>query len=296
VLGRGVSLRGRAVHLRGPMKPPTSAYTAVVASAVLLAATVLYWQIPSVDTSSSVPTGLVIDLARTVRTGEDETRVAKPVAPEPENAVRPATDAADGALSAKVERKYKFLLKSVDTRLGNVALVRQLLLKREALISGVGQASNLPHTALEPAVLAQLADIDDIARLNLHPADYELYEALKTSDNEQHHLKEYMGGVQNIAPVSAEQEQAILQIKLKYKKRYDEMRQQAGIDRADLLPAERQYAFLLLAQALQEYKDRFLQEVQQYVTHEEQYALLRNYEESEFKQELERLKSALQLH
>ena len=54
--------------------------------------------------------------------------------------------------------------------------------------------------------------------------------------------------------------------------------------------AERQLAFSEVRRALEASRDNYLLEVRQYLYNDEQFALLRNYETTEFNDELEKLR------
>jgi hypothetical protein len=105
---------------------------------------------------------------------------------------------------------------------------------------------------------------------------------------ERRQLAEYAGGISNVAPVSPEQQRAILQAKLRHKKTYELVLRDAGLERESLSPAERDYAHQTIARALNDYKEGYLQDVRP-VLSDEQFTLLNNYENTEFQLELERL-------
>ena len=123
------------------------------------------------------------------------------------------------------------------------------------------------------------------------PADYATYETLKESDLELFKLNEYADGISNVAPLSAADRESILKTKLAYKERFRQLLLDSGLQRTDLSLAEREYAYSVTSRALEGYKPSYLQEVRQYLTNEEQFALLSNYETTEFKAELARLRS-----
>jgi hypothetical protein len=109
---------------------------------------------------------------------------------------------------------------------------------------------------------------------------------------ERRHLAEYVRGIRNFAPVSAEQERAILQAKLRHKAAYETVLRDSGFQRETLSTAEREYAHRLVARALNDYKENFLLEVKP-VLNDEQFTLLSNYEATEFRRELERLQTEI---
>jgi hypothetical protein len=109
---------------------------------------------------------------------------------------------------------------------------------------------------------------------------------------ERRQLAEYAGGISNVAPVSVQQQRAILEAKLRHKKSYETVLRDSGLDREALSRAEREYAHQTVTRALHDYKEGFLQDVKPILS-DEQFTLLSDYETTEFKQELERLQIAI---
>jgi hypothetical protein len=185
----------------------------------------------------------------------------------------PIADRRDDELLAYVEHKYRYLLADVES--AHVQELKRRLLERE------GEA-NLSRRESTDARVSEL----------LSPRELEHYQALKNSDLEQHHLLEYVGGIENVVPLDERQERDILNAKLRQKRRYAAVLRDAGLDRETLSAAEREYAHTQVAAALKGYLNDFLMEVAPSLT-PEQYALLRNYEMTEFKRELERLQQRI---
>ena len=183
---------------------------------------------------------------------------------------------ADKTLTAPMERKYRYLLAGIaDTAAGES--LRQLLLERE------GAATDTGHPDYE----ARLAEIDVRIGELLDAADYQKYTALKKSDVEQHHLNVYARGISRLAPLSPEQHQALLFAKLRHKKTFEAVLGDSGMQQERLSRTEREYAHTAITQALQEYQHDYLAEAR-LLLGEEQFALLSDYEATEFKLELER--------
>src|SRR5205814_140846 len=116
-----------------------------------------------------------------------------------------------------VESKYRYLF--ADLRLNAPALeeLRRLLLAREHLTSADHLARDVDLEQQRETLLA----IDQGIRAILDGGAYALYQVLKESDAEQSHLVLYEVTVANSAPLSPEQERAILEAKLRHKQRYD---------------------------------------------------------------------------
>lgn len=204
---------------------------------------------------------------------------------EPRNASsserQPARPDMDKALVDPMERKYRYLLADIADPAARETL-KQLLLEREDAATNPGRAD----------YEIRLAEIDARIGEFLDAADFQKYMALKKSDVEQHHLNVYARGISQIAPLSPEQHQALLFAKLRHKKTLEAALRDSGMQQERLSPTEREYAHTIIAQALQEYRLNYLEEAKQ-LLEEEQFALLSNYETTEFKLELERLQAQI---
>jgi hypothetical protein len=187
----------------------------------------------------------------------------------------------DQAPADPVERKYRYLLDDIaDAATGE--RLRHLLLERESTAAQAGS----------PDYETRLAEIDVRIGELLDAADYQKYSALKKSDTEQHHLNVYARGISQLAPLSAEQHQALLFAKLRHKKVLEAALGDSGMQQERLSRTEREYAHTAIRQALREYKSGYLEEAGQLLD-EEQFALLNNYETTEFELELERLQAQI---
>ena len=93
-----------------------------------------------------------------------------------------------------------------------------------------------------------------------------------------------------MAPVNEADRKAILYTKLVYRQRFRQVLADSRLMREDLDAAERQLAFADVKRALEASRDSYLQEVRQYLYNDEQFTLLRNYESTEFNDELEKLR------
>jgi hypothetical protein len=213
---------------------------------------------------------------------------AAPASPRPA-VVAPASW--DPHLIENVQRKYRYLWADLRLNPQQLEQLHELLLHSEQLRE-VARPSSTDETQLDLVEIRRieqaLVGLDTQIRRLLDPAQYARYESLRDSDVEQEHLVQYSGGISNFAPLDPAQERAILEARLRHKKRFEAGLRDIGLDRATLSDAERDYAHHNVAQNLQEYRDNFLAEVRPTLT-EEQYFMLSSYESSEFARELERL-------
>jgi hypothetical protein len=192
------------------------------------------------------------------------------------------TDTEQATIAQYAAEKYRILLDDLRyLEASQVGQLHQALLERE-------QLAGATNTAARKNALAKA---EDQIRGLVHPADYATYEMLKDSDLELFKLNEYAGGIVNVAPLSAADRDSILKTKLAYKVRFRQLLQDSGLQRENSSPAEREYAYSVTSHALEDYKLSYLREVRQYLANEEQFALLSNYETTEFKAELAALQS-----
>jgi hypothetical protein len=200
----------------------------------------------------------------------------------PARTLTDALDAEESTIAAYASEKYQFLLDDLRyLDAAQVGLLRRALSARERL---AGQASDA----------AAMAAVESRIRGLLQPGDYATYETLRESDPELFKLNEYAAGISNVAPLSAADRESILRTKLAYKERFRQLLQDSGLHRPDLSRAEREYAYSVTTRAMEDYRRSYLQEVRQYLANDEQFALLSNYETTEFKDELARLHSMVE--
>jgi hypothetical protein len=203
-----------------------------------------------------------------------------------------AIETVSDTLPAYTLNKYQPLFRDMFTDAARFGELQQLLIGRERIavaINTIRQASDEEQRRKLPQQELALAESDAKIRDVLHPSDYWKFEVLKDSDIEQFQIDDYAGGMSNVAPLSDEGRATILQIKLKYKQRFRQVLNDSHLFTDELTADQRRYAFQQVRQALEEYRINYLQEVQ-YLVNEQQYALLSNYETSEFDAELEKLR------
>jgi hypothetical protein len=252
------------------------------AAAVLVGATV-YWA-----TRSELPAQIERLAERKSHPAMEGTPAAQTAQAEiarPLTGVQRSTaDPEASTIAQYTSDKYQFLLDDLGyLEAGQIAQLREALQLRERL------AGEPDSTGQKEA----LARVEDQIRGILRPADHATYEMLRESDLEQFKLNEYAGGISNVAPLSAADRETILKTKLTYKARFRQLLRDSGFERADLSAAEREYAYEVASRALADFRRSYLQEVRQYLANEEQYALLSNYEATEFKAELAQLQSLI---
>ena len=218
--------------------------------------------------------------------------IARPKAGSPSQSTRPAVVEAsswDPQLIERVQRKYRYLW--ADLSASQLEQLHELLLQFEQLreVMRPADSDETEIDAIERGRIERaMAALEIRIRGLLDPVQSVRYESLRDSDIEQDQLAQYSGAISNLAPLAPTQERAILEARLRHKKRYEAGLRDFGLDRTTLSAEERNYAHRNAAQTLKEYRDNFLAEVRPTLT-EEQYFLLSSYESTEFARELERL-------
>lgn len=257
----------------------------VIIPALMVFAAVVWWAgrggnlqtVDSLSASEASPSATHSELEQ-FAIGSDE---RPDLAPPAQAAVEVGADASFGAY---VDGKYRFLEPSEK--------LRAALLARERIAVAINTSRQSNDAAAKEAIpnqLAELAALDQKIGTLLRPRDLATFEVLKDSDIEQFQLDDYAGGVNTVAPLSDSDRKAILYTKLVHRQRFRQVLADSGLMRGGLNASERQYAFEEVSRSLSESRDSYLQEVRQYLYNDEQFALLSNYENSEYAAELEKL-------
>jgi hypothetical protein len=268
----------------------------VAVASALTFGVVLWWGGRGVEPSPG--TAHAGAFARGVDTGSFETIARDPAVRDDEvAAATPAEDGSEQASEANFERyvddKYRFLLETAGGTARGAQDLRAALLDRERIAVGINtarQSTDEDERRSLPERREQLAAAErSIGRL-LPAADLAAFDALKESHIEQFQLDDYADGISHVAPLADADRRSILYSKLSSRQRFRQALEQSGLMQGGVPPADRDRAVAQLARALAESRDSFLQEARQYLHDDEQYTLLRNYENGEYRAELEKLR------
>ena len=268
----------------------SSSLRGVIAPALLVFVAIVWWACrESLDTSSNegTPHSSAASAASSQWPRLVDGSVDREGLAPPDPAV--VETGAEATFGAYVDGKYRFLEPSED--------LRAALLAREKLavaINTARQSRDASVQATVPQQLAQLAELDQKVGTLLRPGDLATYDVLKDSDVEQWQLDDYAGGISNVAPLGDEERRAILYTKLTHRQRFRQVLADSGLMNGALSATERQYAFTEVSRALGESRDGYLKEVRQYLYNDEQFTLLSNYENTEYADELEKLRRIAQ--
>lgn len=201
--------------------------------------------------------------------------------------------ASDAGFDAYVSGKYRYLLEAVDRSSRGSEPLRAALMDRERLqvaINTARQGADETLRASLPGLIQQLSDADARIAQLLPATEIAAFNVLKDSHIEQFQLDDYAQGIANVAPIREESRRALMFSKLTSRARFREVLEQSGLMSEDFTPAQRQAAFPAVSRALRESHDSFLNEARQHLGDEQQYDLLANYENTEYTQELAKLR------
>lgn len=221
-----------------------------------------------------------------------------PAIPDRAHALDPAARSPAGAKTesdAQFERyvddKYRLLFRDIG---GDAATaLRAALQRRELVVTQINTARQTSDPALRetlPLLEARKVDIDRGIGALLPARELGAFEALRDSDIERFQVEDYAAGIQDVAPLSEADKQSILATKLAYRERFRQVLADSRLMSGELTDAERALAFDEVSRALRESQRNYLQEVRQYLYDDAQYALLSNYETTEFEAETAKLR------
>ncbi len=216
--------------------------------------------------------------------------------PAPANAVSVVDEDAvfaETSFRKYVTDKYRYLFRgSTLSPAANEAL-QEALVERERIavaIRTVRQSDDeTMRTQLSP-LQAQIMRLDEKVGGLLPAGAITAFDLLKDSDTEQYQLEDYAGGISNVAPVSDDDKQSILITKLTYRNRFRRVLEDSRLMNGELTAEQRKSAFGEVSRELKRSRDSYLQEVRQYLYNDEQFQLLSNYENTEYTEELAKLR------
>ncbi len=204
-----------------------------------------------------------------------------------------AADPAEAGFAGYVSGKYAVLFQEPTLSARDEARLLEALLVRERLAVAINTARQGKDEAAKAAVPEQVAALavhDFELTALIRPEKLAAFEVLRDSDMEQFQLDDFAGGIRDVAPLSEPDRRTILYTKLVHRQRFRRVLDESRLMRGELGAEERRYAFDAVSRALGDAKRDFLAEARQYLHDDRQYALLSNYEDSEYAAELEKLR------
>lgn len=217
----------------------------------------------------------------------------------PEAFKKPALERYNESMEELVARKYRFLLVNLGEA-DKQALI-QLLIERERIALSLRDIREYGEEAggAEPEELElRLAEIDQQIQDLLDSHDYQRYDLLKNSDNEQHHYTQFTLGINGVFPLNNGQQEAVLFAKIRHQKAFETSLRDSGLY-ADypLTPQQRDTLYARVESAAAAYQRGFLQDIKQYLDASsfpfDQYTLVENYTNTEFQQMLDDIRKKI---
>lgn len=200
-------------------------------------------------------------------------------------------------LARVLEQKYSLLLSSLSLSNQDQDKVRRLLSERERILgtSNVGYFTS--QEELKASIEKQqkmVAEVDlKIAQL-LKPEEVKKYELLKDSSYEQYQMNSFYSQLGNNSPLSESTKSTLLLTKLEQKQEFSHLMQNSADTIAAATPEERKFLAEKMHEALHDYKDNYLRVAKQNLS-EEQFGVLREYEQQQFDEIWQSLKAGWQI-
>lgn len=227
------------------------------------------------------------DLSAATR-GDDEENAA-------EAFKKPALQRYDESMEELVARKYRFLFTRLDLSEADRALLEQLLIERERialLIRDIREYGEDAGGSELDALELELAEIDRQIEELLGSHNFQRYELLKDSDNEQHHFTQFTLGINGVFPLNNGQQENVMFAKIRHQKIFEASLKDSGLyANYPLTQQQKDSLYATVEAAAERYRQGYLQEIKQYLDASsfpfDQYTLVENYTNTEFKEMLE---------
>jgi hypothetical protein len=202
-----------------------------------------------------------------------------------------------------VAKKYHFLLIYLNLDPEDLHQLKILLEKREKLALKIRDGKEFfPESGVTQEDIwemeEQLVDIDNQIEQLLDSDNLDRYVLLKNSDIEQKQFNQYSLGVSGLFPLDDEQQESVLFARLRHKAIFDDMISTLDIETDYPLTKEQRDSLIKeVEKATMRYKHGFLMEAHTLLDHDsfpmDQYTLLENYTNTEFKEILNNLKAKI---
>ena len=200
-------------------------------------------------------------------------------------------------LGRVLEQKYAILFSSLSLSNQDREKMQQLLTERERILGTTNVGYFTSDAELKSSIEQQqkmVAEVDrKIAQL-LKPEDVKKYELLKDSGYEQHQMSSFYSRLDNNNNLSENTKNTLLLTKLEQKQAFSNLMQNTAETIASATPDERKFLAEKMHEALHDYKDNYLR-VAKLNLSEEQFGVLREYEQQQFDEIWQSLKAGWQI-
>jgi hypothetical protein len=199
-------------------------------------------------------------------------------------------------LARVLEQKYSILLSSLSLSNQDREKVQALLTERERILGTTNVGYFTSDAELKAMIEKQqnmVAEVDrKIAQL-LKPEEVKKYDLLKDSAYEQHQMNDFYSRLSN-NNLSDSTKNTLLLTKLEQKQEFSNLMQNTANSIASATTEERQFLAEKMHTALHDYKDNYLRIAKQNLS-DEQFGVLREYEQQQFDEIWQSLKAGWQI-
>ena len=196
-----------------------------------------------------------------------------------------------------LDQKYSILFKTLTLSKQDQEKMRELLMERERVLgtSSVGYFTSEADIKLNIEKQQELVGQIDhqIAQL-LKPEEVKKYELLKDSSYEQFQMNSFYDRLADKGSLSEQKKNTLLLSKLEQKQAFANLLQNSANDIADASPEEKKFLADKMHEALHDYKDSYLLTAKANLT-EEQFNVLREYEQQQFDEIWQSLQAGWQI-
>ena len=196
-----------------------------------------------------------------------------------------------------LDQKYSILFKTLTLSKQDQEKMREMLMERERVLgsSSVGYFTSEADIKLNIEKQQELvSQIDQQIAQLLKPEEVRKYELLKDSSYEQFQMNSFYDRLGDKGSLSEQKKNTLLLSKLEQKQAFSNLLQNSANDITGASPEEKKFLADKMHEALHDYKDSYLLTAKANLT-EEQFNVLREYEQQQFDEIWQSLQAGWQI-
>ena len=196
-----------------------------------------------------------------------------------------------------LDQKYSILFKTLTLSKQDQEKMREMLMERERVLgsSSVGYFTSEADIKLNIEKQQELvSQIDQQIAQLLKPEEVKKYELLKDSSYEQFQMNSFYDRLGEKGSLSEQKKNTLLLSKLEQKQAFSNLLQNSANDITGASPEEKKFLADKMHEALHDYKDSYLLTAKANLT-EEQFNVLREYEQQQFDEIWQSLQAGWQI-
>jgi len=196
-----------------------------------------------------------------------------------------------------LDQKYSILFKTLTLSKQDQEKMREMLMERERVLgsSSVGYFTSEADIKLNIEKQQELvSQIDQQIAQLLKPEEVKKYELLKDSSYEQFQMNSFYDRLGDKGSLSEQKKNTLLLSKLEQKQAFSNLLQNSANDITGASPEEKKFLADKMHEALHDYKDSYLLTAKANLT-EEQFNVLREYEQQQFDEIWQSLQAGWQI-